>query len=284
MEAFFSNLFEDVRHERSLILFLSLTDPDIMKRSRFNDPSIVRNTAHIDLIDRNITSARYIQVNQWPQIYSHLTPKLYVDNAIDEESLVRNKQDNDFNNINLTNINNITLNTQTVNDNQVITKAYVDHIHNDNERNRRDLGLSFYNEKVDLVKNNQNNDFNDNKLTNLDSITVNRRPSLDNELANKKFIVDELDKNTKVSLNQTLENYLKVSVGNDTYILTKYNKIQITDTTVIRVGNIGSVVLPYWKCICNNKSNNGKITNFIKTKKNEITDRKYWSNDFASNR
>ena len=65
--------------------------------------------------------------------------------------------------------------------------------------------------------------------------------------------------------NQTLENSLKVSVGNDTYNLTKYNKIQITDTTVIRVGNIGSVVLPYWKCICNNKNNKRKVTNFIRT-------------------
>ena len=66
--------------------------------SLFNDPSIVKNNAHIDLNDRNIINARIIQVNQWPQIDSHLTPKLYVDNAIDEESLVRNNQDNDFNN------------------------------------------------------------------------------------------------------------------------------------------------------------------------------------------
>ena len=34
----------------------------------FNDPSIVKNTEHIDLNDRNITNARFIQVNQWPQI------------------------------------------------------------------------------------------------------------------------------------------------------------------------------------------------------------------------
>ena len=69
--------------------------------------------------DRNITNARFIQVNQLPQIDSHLTAKLYVDNAIDEPSLVRNKQDNDFNNHNLTNINIITLKTQAENDNQV---------------------------------------------------------------------------------------------------------------------------------------------------------------------
>ena len=78
----------------------------------FNDPSIVKNNTHIDLIDRNISNARFTQVNQWPQIDSPLTPKLYVDNAIDEESLVRKNQDNDFNNKNLNNINSITLNKQ----------------------------------------------------------------------------------------------------------------------------------------------------------------------------
>ena len=134
----------------------------------------MKNTAHIDLNGGNCTNARFIQVNQWPQIDSHLTPKLYVDNAIDEESLVINNQDTEYNNNNLTNKNSITLNTPAVNDNQIITKAYVDQFHNDNERNRRDLGLSFYNEEVDLVRNNKDNDLNDKKLTNLDSITVNK--------------------------------------------------------------------------------------------------------------
>ena len=50
----------------------------------FNDPGIIKNNAHIDLNDRNITNASFIQVNQLPQIDSHLTAKLYVDNAIDE--------------------------------------------------------------------------------------------------------------------------------------------------------------------------------------------------------
>ena len=37
MESFFSNLFEDVRHERSLILLFSLTDSGILKQSKFTD-------------------------------------------------------------------------------------------------------------------------------------------------------------------------------------------------------------------------------------------------------
>ena len=44
-----------------------------------------------------------------------------VHDAIDESTLVRNNQDNDFNNFILTNINSTTLSTQAINDNQVIT-------------------------------------------------------------------------------------------------------------------------------------------------------------------
>ena len=47
MEACFSNLFEDIRHERSLIFLLSLTDSDILKQSKFtdNEIEIIRNIA-----------------------------------------------------------------------------------------------------------------------------------------------------------------------------------------------------------------------------------------------
>ena len=40
MESNFSNLFEDVRHERSLLFLLSLTDPDILRQSKFIDAEI----------------------------------------------------------------------------------------------------------------------------------------------------------------------------------------------------------------------------------------------------
>ena len=193
--------------------------------------------------------------------------KNYVDNSIDEISIVRNNRDNDFGNYNLTNINSITLNKQAENDNEVITKAYVDQFHEENERSRRDLGIDFYNESSELVKNNHDNDLNDNKLTNIDSITINRNPILDNEVSNKKYIDDELDKNTIVRFNLTLQNYLKVSIGSDTYNLTKYNKIQLTDTTVIKAGNSGGYVLQNWNIKCNDRNGNGKIANFIKSTK-----------------
>ena len=40
MESYFATIFEDIRHERSLILLLSLTDPDILKQSKFTDDEI----------------------------------------------------------------------------------------------------------------------------------------------------------------------------------------------------------------------------------------------------
>ena len=65
-------------------------------------------------------------------------------------------------------------------------------------------------------------------------MTVNRDPASGNELSRKKYFHTELDKNTILRFNQTLESYLKVSVGNDTFILIKYDKIQIIDNTEIR--------------------------------------------------
>ena len=118
----------------------------------FNDPSIIKNNVHIDLNDRNITNARCILVNQLPQIDSLLTAKLYVDKSIDGVSLNKNNKDIDFNNYNLTNINSNISNNQEENDIQVITKAYVDQFHQEKERSRRDLGLDFYDESNDIVK------------------------------------------------------------------------------------------------------------------------------------
>ena len=50
-----------------------------------------------------------------------------------------------------------------------------------------------------------------------------------------------------------LQNYPKVSVGNDTYNLTKYDKIQFTDVTEIRYPNSGDRLLPRRRII-NNKT------------------------------
>ena len=170
-----------------------------------------------------------------------------------EEKLNLNEQDS------------INLNSTSTSPKTIIelpSKNYVDCLH-ESSRNRRDLSSVF---------NDQDNELDNNKLTNLDSVTVNRDPSSDNELANKKYIDDSIGEGTIVRFNQTLTNYLKVSVGNDTYNLTKYDKIQTTDTTIIKYPNTGGYLLQNWVIKCNDKNNNGKIQNFMKaTKTNSPT-------------
>ena len=86
-------------------------------------------------------------------------------------------------------------------------------------------------------------------------------------MASKKYIDDDSDKNTVLRFNQTLQNYLKVSVGNDTYNLTKYDKIQIIDTTEMRYPNIGTDLLQKLIIKCNNKIIQSRINDFIKSTK-----------------
>ena len=68
-------------------------------------------------------------------------------------------------------------------------------------------------------------------------------------------------------MNQTLEKYLRVSVGDDTYNLTKYDKIQTTDITNLKAPNSGGYLLQNCNILCNDKNGNGKISNFIKSTK-----------------
>ena len=49
--------------------------------------------------------------------------------------------------------------------------------------------------------------------------------------------------------------------------MTKCNKIQLTDTTIIKYPDKGGYLLPYWRIFCNDKNNNGKIQNFLRSTK-----------------
>ena len=142
--------------------------------NKFNDPSIIKNPAHIDSNDRNITNARFIQINQLPQIDSHLTAKLYVDRAIsysiNESSLLKLVSNEKSK---LDEQDSITLYSSQTTPKTIIgvpTKTYVDRLP-EIIRNRRDLSSVF---------NDQDFEFDNNNLTNLDSVAVNRNPSLDN--------------------------------------------------------------------------------------------------------
>ena len=77
-----TNIEEDI-DMKSQYRITNLPDPISIREAAskhyvdtlFNDSNILKNNAHIDFNDRNITNARFIQVNQLPQIDSHLTAK-----------------------------------------------------------------------------------------------------------------------------------------------------------------------------------------------------------------
>ena len=49
---------------------------------KFNDPSVIKNTAHVDFNDKNLDNVRLVKVNSMPAVREHLTPKYYVDQSI----------------------------------------------------------------------------------------------------------------------------------------------------------------------------------------------------------
>ena len=61
MDQQFPNLFEDVRHERSSLLLLSLTDPDILKQSKFTDYAInIRKNLVLEKLHRQKILKEYL--------------------------------------------------------------------------------------------------------------------------------------------------------------------------------------------------------------------------------
>ena len=122
--------------------------PIYMLITKYNAPSILKNTAHVDFKEKSLDNLRYVKVISLLAINQHLTPKHYVDDAIGEVFLDRRNQDNDFNNFNLTNIVSINLKTQAVKDNQFTIKSYVDNFPREYEQSRKEV--FFYMRKSQL--------------------------------------------------------------------------------------------------------------------------------------
>ena len=59
--------------------------------------------------------------------------------------------------------------------------------------------------------------------------------------------------------NQNIRNYLKPSVGNDVYNVTKDDELQITDTSIISYPNFGGYILQNWFMKRNDKKSAGKM-------------------------
>ena len=110
----------------------------------------------------------------------------------------------------------------------LVTLGYVKSLHEDNERNRRDLGINLgikYDESSDLVKNNQTNDLNDKIILNVGSIEINNESLNDNHCVNKKYVDDEFISTTDSTI-------VKNNNHNDmnNYTRTNVNNIQINNT------------------------------------------------------
>ena len=88
------------------------------------------------------------------------SPPTIINIPISNQHLVRNNQDNNFNNYRLTNISSVTVNHNAVEDNDLVTTWLCRNLYmrimNDHEEMS---GLAFYDENDDLVKNNHNKRF-----------------------------------------------------------------------------------------------------------------------------
>ena len=124
---------------------------------KFNDLSIIRNTAYVNFNNQNLDNVRFLKVNSLPVVCEHLTPKFYVDQTIlfsvhespllildPGEKLKLDEQDS------------INLNSTLTSPKTIVekpTKSYVDSLH-ESSRNRRDLSSVF---------NDQDNEFDEKK-------------------------------------------------------------------------------------------------------------------------
>ena len=144
------------------------------------DPGIIKkNTAHVDFNDKKLDNVRFVKVNSMPAVGEHVTAIYCVDKTISinmgepsllgsssKEKLKLNEQISIFPNSILTSPK-TTL--------EIPTKNYVYSL-SENKRKKCDLSL---------VCNDQNKEFYNNKLTILDSNTLQRNPNSEKELSNK---------------------------------------------------------------------------------------------------
>ena len=197
--------------------------------NKFNDVSILKNTAHNDINDKNLDNDRFVQVNSMPAVGEYLTAIYFVDqassNSVDEPTLLRLDLDEK---IKLDEQNSIIFNsTLTSPKGRIVTptKSYGDSL---SKINRKGGNLS-------TVFNNQDNKFDENNSRNSDFVTNKKDPSSDNEITNETHVDDALGESTILRFNQTIQIYLKVSTGNDVYNLSKNDRIQITYTTLVKI-------------------------------------------------
>ena len=63
MEQYFATIFEGVRHERSLIILLSFTDPNMLKQNKFTDHEINVKKSCCRKITERILKKKHVAVS-----------------------------------------------------------------------------------------------------------------------------------------------------------------------------------------------------------------------------
>ena len=144
---------------------------------KYNDPSIIKNTTHVDFFDKYLDNFHSIKVNSFPTFEEQLTPKSYVDQAIsdgvDESSLLRLDPNE---NIKLDEQNSIVLNSTLTLPKTIMklpTKSYIDKKFKD----------------PSIVKSTAHVDFNAKILDKVRFVKVNSMPAVGEHLT-AKFYVD----------------------------------------------------------------------------------------------
>ena len=126
----------------------------------------------------------------------------------------------------MTNIYINTLNIQAIDDNHVRTKAFVDHFHNENGQSSRDIGLQFYDESNDLVKINQDTNFNEFEFLNIDNLSNKSGHNLDKDLTTKQYVVDSIGKIIVLKFIQALEHYFEMKFPLAMIVLLSLNNLK----------------------------------------------------------
>ena len=113
----------------------------------FNDPSFLKNTAHVEFNDENLDNVRFVKVISLPFVREDLTRKVYVDDAVSHSLNEHSSFRLDFNEkLKLDEqdsiVPNFTLSSPKTTF-KIPIRSYVDSVH-ENSRNRRDI-LSVFN-------------------------------------------------------------------------------------------------------------------------------------------
>ena len=137
---------------------------------------MLKNTDHVDFNDKHLDNVRFIKVNSFPTLEEHLTPEIYVDQAIsdglDELSLLRLDPDEK---LKLDEQNSIVLNSSLTLPKTIIEisiKSYVDNKYND----------------PSIIRNTTHVDFNVENLDNFIFVKVNSMPAVGEHLTAKYYV------------------------------------------------------------------------------------------------